>query len=122
MARSRKRSSRRQTKPVFRSGVEAELVDDLLYRFAALVKRGLELILQAPSPLARKELARKPALTYGPADIPALVAWAAHGAYDMSWPDFGTCWPIPAGRSCWRHTPRRIWNTWPQALSTHRYG
>ncbi len=88
MARSRKRSSRRQTKPVFRSGVEAELVDDLLYRFAALVKRGLELILQAPSPLARKELARKPALTYGPADIPALVAWAAHGAYDMSWPDF----------------------------------
>lgn len=92
MARSRRRSSgsRRSAKPkpVFRSRVEAEVIGELLYRFVALVKHGLELLLKAPSELARKEFRQKPELAYGPADIPVLVAWAAQGAYEMAWPDF----------------------------------
>lgn len=92
MARSRKRSSRSrcspQPKPAFRSRVEAEMVDELLRRFVALVKHGLELMLQAPSERAREEFRKKPALAYGPADIPVLVAWTAQGAYEMAWPAF----------------------------------
>lgn len=92
MARSRRRSSgsRRPSKPqpTFRSRVEAEVVDELLRRFVALVKHGLELMLKAPSELARKEFRRRSELAYGPSDISVLAAWTAQGAYEMAWPDF----------------------------------
>jgi hypothetical protein len=92
MAQSRKRSSRSRRlprpKPALRSRVEAEMVDELLRRFVALVKHGLELMLQAPSERVREEFRKKPTLTYGPADIPVLVTWTAQGAYEMAWSDF----------------------------------
>ena len=51
MAQSRKRSGSRRSskpKPTFRGRVPAEVVDQLLYRFVALVKQGLELMLRDP--------------------------------------------------------------------------
>ena len=41
--------SGRKSKPEFRSKVEDEIVDQLLYRFVVLVKQGLELMLDDPS-------------------------------------------------------------------------
>jgi len=75
-------------KPVFRSGVAAELVDDLLLRFVTLVKHGLELLLTSPSELAGKEFRKQPALRHTAADIPALLVWVAHSAYELSAPAF----------------------------------
>jgi len=86
MARRRKCSSK--PKPAFRSRVETELVDDLLYRFAALVKHGLKLMLETPSERARRVFRQRPELAYEPADIPALVAKTAQGAYEMGWSNF----------------------------------
>jgi len=58
MARSSKRSSgtRRASKPkpTFRGRVPLEVVDQLLYRFVALVKQGLELMLRDPSTRPRR--------------------------------------------------------------------
>lgn len=92
MARSRKCSSRtRQSskpKPTFRGRVPLEVVDRLLYRFVVLVKQGLELMLRAPSALARDEFDQHPEWVYAPKDIPVLVAWTAHGIYEMAWPAF----------------------------------
>ena len=52
----RKRSGQRsKPKLEFRSRVETEVVDQLLHRFVALVKHGLELMLRAPSELVHKE-------------------------------------------------------------------
>jgi len=92
MVRSRKGSSRTRRspkpKPTFRSRVPAELVDQLLYHFVALVKQGLELMLQTPSVLARDEFDQHPDWAYGSADIPRLVTWTAQGAYELAWPAF----------------------------------
>jgi len=91
MANKKRTSGSRQRakpKPEFRSRVEAEVVDRLLYRFVALVKRGLELMLDAPSELTRKEFRRNPELIYTAEEIPALVLWAAVGAYELPWPEF----------------------------------
>jgi hypothetical protein len=69
--------------------VEAQLVDQLLHRFATLVKHGLELMLETPSERARQVFRQRPELMdYGPTDIPVLVAWAAQGAYEVIWSDF----------------------------------
>ncbi len=85
----RKRSERRtKSNPEFRSRVEAEVVDRLLYRFVALVKHGLKLMLRDPSELARKEFRQNPALVYTAEEIPTLVLWAAVGAYELPWPVF----------------------------------
>ena len=60
-----KRSGRRpKPKPEFRGQVETELVDRLLYRFVALVKHGLELMLRNPSELTRKEFRKNPELVH----------------------------------------------------------
>jgi hypothetical protein len=64
------------------------VVDQLLYRFVALVKQGLELMLRDPSALARDEFDQHPEWVYAPADIPIWVAWAAQGTHEMAWPDF----------------------------------
>lgn len=85
----RKRSGKRATpKSGFRSQVEAEVVDRLLYRFVALVKHGLALMLRAPSELARKEFRQNPDLVYTTEEIPTLVLWVAVGAYELPWPVF----------------------------------
>ena len=84
-----KRSKRRsKSKPEFRSQVEAEVVDQFLYRCVALVKEGLELMLHDPSDLARKEFRQNPGLTYTAEEIPVLVLRAAVGAYELPWPTF----------------------------------
>ena len=91
MAQSRKRSGSRRSskpKPTFRGQVPLDVVDRLLYRFVALVKQGLELMLRDPSALARDEFDQHPELVYAPTDIPIWVAWTAQGAYEMAWPDF----------------------------------
>jgi len=92
MAKRKNRSggSRRKSKPKpeFRSQVEAELVDRLLYRFVALVKHGLELMLHAPSELTRKEFRKYPELAHTAAEIPVLVLWTAVGAYELPWSEF----------------------------------
>ncbi len=75
-------------KPEFRSQVEDEIVDQLLYRFVALVQKGLELMLDAPSDLTRTEFRQNPALAYTAEDIPALALWAATMAYELPWPEF----------------------------------
>jgi len=84
-----KRSGRwSKPKPKFRGQVEAELVDRLLYRFVALVKHGLELMLRDPSELTRKEFRKNPELVYTAEEIPVLVLWAAVGVYELPWPAF----------------------------------
>jgi hypothetical protein len=75
-------------KPEFRSQVEDEIVDQLLYRFVALVKKGLELMLDDPSDLTRTEFRQNPALAHTAEDIPALVLWAAVMAYELPWSEF----------------------------------
>jgi hypothetical protein len=83
----RKRSGKRSTpKSGFRNQVEAEVVDRLLYRFVALVKHGLELMIRTPSELARKEFRQNPDLVYTSEEIPTLVLWAAVGAHELPWP------------------------------------
>jgi len=92
MAKRKKGSggSRRKAKPKpeFRSKVETELVDRLLYRFVALVKHGLELMLHSPSELARKEFRKNPDLVYAAEAIPVLVLWTAVGVYELAWSEF----------------------------------
>jgi hypothetical protein len=75
-------------KPEFRSQVEDEIVDQLLYRFVALVKKGLALMLDNPSELTRTEFRRNRALGHTAEDIPGLVLWAAVMAYELPWPEF----------------------------------
>jgi hypothetical protein len=84
------RGSGRQSKPKpgFRSQVEDEIVDQLLYRFVALVKKGLELMLDNPSELTSKEFRQNPALVHRVEDIAGLVLWTAVGAYELPWPEF----------------------------------
>lgn len=79
-------------KPEFRSQVEDEIVDQLLYRFVALVKKGLELMLDEPSELTRKEFRQNPTLVHTAEDIAGLVLWAAVMAYELPWLEF--CQPI----------------------------
>ncbi|MCX6033168.1 MAG: transposase [Chloroflexi bacterium] len=90
MAHSHKRPPRTRRspkpKPVFRSGVAAEMVDELLLRFVTLVKHGLVLMLTTPSELAGKEFRQQLALSYTAADIPALLVWLAQSAYELSGP------------------------------------
>jgi len=92
MAKGQKRTRgpRPQAKPKagFRSQMAPQLLDQLLLRFVRLVQHGLELMLQAPSERAREVLRQHPELTYGPADVPVLVAWAAQGAYELAGADF----------------------------------
>jgi len=75
-------------KPEFRSQVEEELVDQLLYRFVALVKKGLELMLADPSELRRTEFRQNPALAHTAEDIPELVLWTGVLAYELPWSEF----------------------------------
>lgn len=75
-------------KPEFRSKVEDQIVDQLLYRFVVLVKKGLELMLDDPSDLTCKEFRQNPALTYTVEDIPVLILWTAMMAYELPWPEF----------------------------------
>lgn len=94
MARRKKHA---KPKPVFRNKVGAELVDELLYRFVALVKHGLELMLRDPSELASKEFRQNPELVYTAEAIPELVLWVALGVYEMTWPEFCQyVWTHPA--------------------------
>ena len=86
--RSKRSGQRSKPKPEFRGQVETELVDQLLHRFVALVKHGLELMLRDPSELARKEFRQNPDLVYTAEEIPVLVLWAAVGAYELPWPAF----------------------------------
>jgi hypothetical protein len=86
--RSKRSGKRSKPKPEFRSRVETELVDQLLYRFVALVKHGLELMLRDPSELTRKEFRQNPDLAYTAEEIPVLVLWTAVGAYELAWPAF----------------------------------
>jgi len=86
--RPKRASQRSKPEPEFRSQVETELVDQLLYRFVALVKHGLELMLRDPSELARQEFRQHPDFIYTAEEIPVLVLWAAVGAYELPWPVF----------------------------------
>ncbi len=75
-------------KPEFRSKIEDEIVDQLLYRFVVLVKKGLELMLDDPSELTSKEFRQNPALAHSAEDIPVLVLWVAAMAYELTWSEF----------------------------------
>ena len=88
MARYKKKHKGKRPQPVFRSQVEAEAVDRLLWRFAALVKKGLELMLTDPSDLAKGDFREYPELSYTATGIPALVLWAALGTYELPWEGF----------------------------------
>jgi hypothetical protein len=81
-------SQKSKPKPEFRNQVEDEVVDQLLYRFVALIKQGLELMLDDPSELTRTEFRQNPALAHTAEDIPALVLWAAAQAYELPWSEF----------------------------------
>ncbi len=72
----------------FRSKIEPEDLDELLYRFVSLVKTGLELMLTEPSELASAEFRKNPEYTYTADEIPTLTLWVAEQVYDMSQPDF----------------------------------
>jgi len=89
-------------KPEFRSQVEDEIVDQLLYRFVALVKKGLALMLDNPSELTRTEFRRNPALGHTAEDIPGLVLWAAAmlTGYRPSIPDESRNYEGHGGGSC----------------------
>ena len=94
MARRKKRV---KAKPAFRKKVGDELVDQLLYRFVALVKHGLELMLHDPSELTCKEFRQNPELMYTVEDISILVLWVALGVYEMAWSEFCEhVWAHPA--------------------------
>ena len=86
--RSKPSDQRSKSKAEFRGQVQAEVVDQLLHRFGALVKHGLELMLCDPSELARREFRQNPALVYTVEEIAVLVLWAAVGAYERPWPAF----------------------------------
>ena len=92
MARRKKRvgGSRRKPKPKakFRSKVDIELVDQLLYRFVALVKQGLEVMLCDPSELTQKEFRQNPELAHSSEDIPKLVLWTAVGVHELPLDEF----------------------------------
>jgi hypothetical protein len=77
-----------KSKPEFRTRVDPELVDTLLYRFVFLVKQGLELMLTDPSELAREEFDKAPELHYSAEDIPISLAWVTQEAYELEWPTF----------------------------------
>ena len=79
MAHRKKRRGKKPKPPVFRSQVETEVIDQMLGRFVALVKRGLELILTEPSELVQAEFRQQPELAFQAKDIPALVLWTAVG-------------------------------------------
>ena len=92
MARQKKRvgRSRRKPKPKreFRSKVDIELVDQLLYRFVDLVKHGLGVMLRDPSELTQKEFRQNLEMAHSSEDIPNLVLWTAVSAYELSWDRF----------------------------------
>lgn len=88
MAHRKKRRGRKPKPPVFRSQVETEVIDQMLGRFVALVKRGLELILTEPSELVQEEFRQQPELAYQARDIPALVLWTAVGVFERPWAEF----------------------------------
>lgn len=88
MAQRKKRRDKKQSKPVFRGQVEADVIDLLLRRFAGLVKRGLELMLTEPSELVREEFRQEPELRYQATEIPALVLWTAMGLWEQPWAQF----------------------------------
>jgi len=73
MARCKKKHKGKSPQPVFRSQVEAEAVDRLLCCFAAVVKKGLELMLTDPSDLAKGDFREYPELSYTATGIPALL-------------------------------------------------
>lgn len=84
----RKKRQGKKPKPVFREQVETAMVDQLLCRFVALVRRGLELMLTEPSELVQKEFRQQPELVYRAADIPVLVLWTALGVLEWPWAEF----------------------------------
>jgi hypothetical protein len=87
MVRRRKKASEK-TQPAFRNQVGAELVDQLLYRFVALVKLGLHLVLTDPSELAKDEWRQHLHLHYTEVEIPAMVVWVAQGVMELPWAEF----------------------------------
>jgi len=86
MARFKRRL--RRGKSTFRSKVEAKVIDELLYRFVSLVRRGLELMLTEPSELATTEFRKHPEYSYTAGDIPALTLWVAEGVYEIPRSEF----------------------------------
>jgi hypothetical protein len=75
-------------KSTFRSKVEVEVIDKLLYRFVSLVKKGLELMLTEPSELATAEFRKHPEDVYVAEDIPVLTFWVAEKVYESPRPEF----------------------------------
>ena len=92
MTRRKKRIGGSHRKPkakrAFRSKVDIELVDQLLYRFVGLVKHGLGVMLCDPSELTQKEFRRNPEMAHSNEDIPKLVLWTAVSAYELPWEGF----------------------------------
>ncbi|HET92382.1 MAG TPA: hypothetical protein ENN99_16830 [Chloroflexi bacterium] len=86
MASFKKRS--RCGKSTFRSKIEAKVIDELLYRFVSLVKKGLELMLTEPSKLAAAEFRKHPEYSYTAGDIPALTLWVAEQVYEIPRSEF----------------------------------
>ena len=86
MARFKRRL--RRGKSTFRSKVEAKVIDELLYRFVSLVRKGLELMLTEPSELAATEFRKHPEYSYTAGDIPALTLWVAEGVYEIPRSEF----------------------------------
>ena len=73
----------RRGKSTLRSKLAPEVVDQLLYCFVSLVKKGLALMLTDPSELAVAELRKHPECAYTASDIAALTLWVAEGVYEL---------------------------------------
>ena len=73
----------RRGKSTLRSKLAPEVVDQLLYCFVSLVKKGLVLMLTDPSELAAAELRKHPECVYTAGDIAALTLWVAEGVYEL---------------------------------------
>jgi hypothetical protein len=73
----------RRGQSTLRSKVEAEVIDELLYRFVSLIQKGLELMLTEPSELATDEFRKHPEYNYTADDIPVLTVWVAEQVYEI---------------------------------------
>lgn len=78
----------RRSQATFRSKIEPQVIDELLYRFVSTVKEGLVLMLTEASKLATGEFRRHPEYTYTADDIPVLTLWVAEQVYEISRPTF----------------------------------
>ena len=73
----------RRGKSTLRSKLAPGVVDQLLYCFVSLVKKGLVSMLTDPSELAATEFRKNPESIYTAGDIAMLTLWVAEGVYEL---------------------------------------